>query len=150
MQTSIFEAGPAFPLTHEDILALHHDYIDEGETDTDAFTWTDVKGGRTYFFYGTKVFQHKPGTAETARLIVDGKSWSSATLGPDALFNLFFGLKTRKREIFRGLITETFACCNDFKRCSEAGGCLHPEDRFYNGCFYRRNLEAGRNFYKEG
>lgn len=42
---------------------------------------------------------------------------------------------------------DTFGCCNDHVRCSDAGYCLHLKDREYWGCYYRKNLEAGRIFY---
>ena len=40
-----------------------------------------------------------------------------------------------------------FMCCNDFVRCSDAMQCLKAGDPEYNGCAYRKNLEAGRIFY---
>lgn len=43
--------------------------------------------------------------------------------------------------------THRFGCCIQYKKCSEAGNCLH-EDKFYSkGCYYRENLEQGKNFY---
>ncbi len=42
---------------------------------------------------------------------------------------------------------ESFGCCNDHVRCSDAKQCLHLNDREYWGCYYRKNLEAGRIFY---
>lgn len=42
---------------------------------------------------------------------------------------------------------EPFGCCNDFERCSDALECLHKLDPDYSGCYYRKNLEAGRIFY---
>ena len=141
--------GPAFPLTHEDVLQLYREYIFEGETDEDVFTWAPVRDGMSYFFYGTKAFQHKPGDYGKARLRVDNQSYSPMTTPPIELAEILEDLKARKRALFRDLVTESFACCNDFKRCSAAGACIHPEDRFYNGCFYRKNLEAGLNFYRE-
>ena len=57
-QISLFDDEKiAFPATHEDILKLHATYVDEGETDGDAFTWSDIKNGRSYFFYGKKAFE---------------------------------------------------------------------------------------------
>lgn len=40
-----------------------------------------------------------------------------------------------------------FLCCNDFMRCSDAKQCLKSGNPEYNGCAYRKNLEAGRIFY---
>lgn len=45
------------------------------------------------------------------------------------------------------VIGDAFGCCNDHVRCSDAGYCLHLKDRKYWGCYYRKNLEAGRIFY---
>lgn len=42
---------------------------------------------------------------------------------------------------------DTFGCCNDHVRCSDAGYCLHQKDREYWGCYYRKHLEAGNIFY---
>lgn len=42
---------------------------------------------------------------------------------------------------------DTFACCNDHVRCSDAGFCLKLNNRDYWGCIYRKNLEEGRIFY---
>lgn len=42
---------------------------------------------------------------------------------------------------------DTFGCCNDFVRCSDARRCLHIGNTEYNGCLYRRNLENGKIFY---
>ena len=51
-------------------------------------------------------------------------------------------------EYRKGAISvETFGCCNDFIRCSDALECLHKDNPEYAGCYYRKNLEAGRIFY---
>lgn len=166
-QLTMFDGLPAFPLTHEDVLALHARWIAEGETDEDAFTWSETSAGKSYFFYGRKVFAHKPGDVKTARLIlfeevtrVNDEGDEVTELKPRSkAANNFDGgqlaaalvdLREKKRWIFRHTVTEQFACCNDFKQCSAVGACIHQEDRFYNGCFYRTNLEAGRNFFREG
>ena len=44
-------------------------------------------------------------------------------------------------------VVESFGCCNDFLRCSDNRSCIHKDDPFYRGCYYRKNLEAGRIFY---
>lgn len=51
------------------------------------------------------------------------------------------------QECFNRQNVEAFGCCNDHVRCSDAGHCLHEEDKFYLGCIYRKNLEEGRIFY---
>lgn len=51
------------------------------------------------------------------------------------------------QECFNRQNTESFGCCNDHVRCSDARRCLHEDDKFYLGCIYRKNLEAGRIFY---
>ena len=55
--------------------------------------------------------------------------------------------KLKKKEIFRALGDTSFACCSAFVRCSDARECLHQTDIYYNHCYYRENLEAGRIFY---
>lgn len=41
-----------------------------------------------------------------------------------------------------------FGCCSCYIECSNAGYCLHKSNSKYEGCYYRKNLEAGRNFYR--
>lgn len=153
-QLSFFDDSPApFPETYADVEALHKRYVYEGETDEDAFTWNEITSGRSYSFYGQKVFEFCPAKSKKAktRLRVPsgaGLSLTSVTASdqPD-IAAIFTRLKELKRKIFRNTITEVFGCCNDFTACSDARRCLHPEDRFYNGCQYRENLENGRIFY---
>lgn len=40
-----------------------------------------------------------------------------------------------------------FSCCSLYKKCSEAKCCLHENQFYAKGCFYRDNLENGRIFY---
>lgn len=149
-QMSLFDEDKiAFPSSHEDILKLHAQFIAEGETDPDAFTWSDIKNGRSYFFYGKKAFEYITDLAGKAKLRImqdDNKPVTLTTESPDFYYYME-KLKEMKRIVFRNLITDTFACCNDFERCSDTLKCLHPENRFYNGCMYRKNLEAGKIFY---
>ena len=151
-QMTMFETIIPYPQTYADIDDLYRNYIYEGETDSDAFENEGPKDGsdkwRSYFFYGKKVFSFYPDLKSDAKF----KLWIKGKNVPVKQSDLPQALKdlcALKHEIFRNTITEVFACCNDFKRCSAAGSCLHPDDRFYNGCYYRKNLEAGINFYKE-
>lgn len=160
-QMSFFdEEKIAFPLSHEDVLELHKRYIDEGEKDEDAFTWKPIKNGYSYYFYGTKVMEHTTTASGKVKFRIkqefenveedgDGNNDSRfVTIPSDAnLSDYMEKLKESKHELFRNTITATFACCNDFERCSDAGKCLKTGDRMYNGCLYRKNLEAGRIFY---
>lgn len=41
-------------------------------------------------------------------------------------------------------MAELFGCCNSYVECSNAGHCIRQD---YTGCYYRKNLEAGRIFY---
>jgi hypothetical protein len=43
---------------------------------------------------------------------------------------------------------EAFGCCSSYQECSDTGKCIHGNDE-YSGCQYRKNLEAGRNFYRQ-
>lgn len=56
-------------------------------------------------------------------------------------------LRSLLQECFNRQTVESFGCCNDHVRCSDARRCLHEDDKFYLGCIYRKNLEAGRIFY---
>lgn len=152
-QMSMFEEESFFPTSYEDISSLYEKYIFEGETDKDVFTSRDLKKGRSYFFYGTKIIEFVPadhGKVSLKLFTFDEKPIKLDPNMPRAEFLEWLEkLKAKKKTIFRNLIVETFACCNDFKKCSAVDSCIHQEDRFYNGCHYRTNLEAGRNFFKE-
>lgn len=156
-QTSLLSV-PSWPETFEDIESLYREYIFENEKDSDTFSFSDIKNGRSYFFYGLKSFEfypvqdNKPSKWRIPEYLINPDqvdktkfiSISPKKFDPATVLRL---LKDLKRSIFRNTITEEFGCCNDFIRCSDAKACLHPEDRFYNGCGYRKNLEAGRIFY---
>lgn len=156
-QLSFFDSDPQrsdsvdFPLTHEDVVSIFNKYVFEGEKDEDVFTWNETSSGKSYYIFGTKVFAHRPGDMKKARLFIpDGDKFitkSSSSFSGHDVYEFFTSLKARKKQIFRALTPETFACCNDFKKCSAAGHCIYPDDRFYNGCIYRTNLEAGKNFF---
>ena len=149
-QISLFEEEKASSLlsTHENVLKLHKQYIDEGEKDKDAFTWKETKSGYSYFFYGTKVMQLTASKTGKVKFLMKQPDGDFIALPPDdRSANDFVQLKMMKRKIFRELMPETFGCCNDFIRCSDALKCLHQDNRMYNGCLYRQNLEAGRIFY---
>lgn len=154
-QISLFDVNDQFPNTYEDVKRIIDDYVREGETDEDFFSWgKDRKtGGKIGYLYDTKIlefFPKKESKDSSIRFYLSNdqvvKLDSKSSI--DELLNILSIVKKEKKNIFRNLITETFACCNDFKRCSEVGNCIHPENRFYNGCLYRKNLEAGRNFFK--
>ena len=42
-----------------------------------------------------------------------------------------------------------FSCCSHYQECSEAGRCVSKNQDFAVGCYYKRNLMTGRNFYAE-
>jgi len=45
--------------------------------------------------------------------------------------------------------TSTFGCCALYQECSDENRCIHQNPFYSNGCTYRHNLEAGRNFYRK-
>ena len=160
-QLSFFDDLFTPPETFDDISALG-DSIYEGEKDKDWFTDNDITGGKSYSFYGTKVFEFLPRKTQKSatRLNVCKEVYADMGLGEasaqfttvqieseEDMERLRAALRKRKQVIFRNLISETFGCCNDFMRCSEAEACIHKEDRFFNGCMYRSNLEQGKIFY---
>lgn len=160
-QLTFFEENKiAFPKTHDDVLKLHKQFIDEGEKDEDAFEYKKIQDGqgRSYYFYGVKVMELTTTSTGKVRFCIkkeyldenadekEKKKFVAIDPNVDILYYMKL-LKKAKREIFRNTITETFACCNDFERCSDAGKCLKEDNRMYNGCLYRKNLEAGRIFY---
>lgn len=162
-QISMFEMN-SIPETYEEIDQLL-ECVREGETDSDLFSYNETSTGRSYSFYGTKVFEFVPKKGKTGKsklkVCTEIKSalehtelsgnkitFSTISLTTDDDVRLLIeALKTRKHYIFRHLITDTFGCCNDFMRCSDAERCIHQTDRFYNGCIYRTNMEQGKIFY---
>ena len=148
-QLSMFSGDPLFPQSYDDIKSLFDEYIYEGEKDDDVFSWNDIQNGRSYYFYGQKVFEYRPASMGKPFIKLMDPSSKITDENRLQLMPTLQILKEKKRSIFRNLITESFACCNDYRKCSAAGHCLHPDDRFYNGCAYRSNLESGRNFYRE-
>lgn len=162
-QMSMFDQVTTVPESFEDIDNLLNK-VREEETDEDLFSYRTTSSGRSYFFYGTKVFEFIPrkgnkGTGkmkvctEIAAALGQGEDSDNKQFIPVALNStqdiiaLIEALKAHKHFIFRNLISETFGCCNDFMLCSEAEKCIHESDRFYNGCTYRTNLEQGKIFY---
>lgn len=165
-QISIFDSAERLK-TYEEIRALL-EQLREWETDEDLVTWNDlcnlgVKVGESYFIYGTKVIQLQERTKRSNRLMVscdivasmgqktktdDPQKMEQLTIVTEEELNQFKKLlMEKKRFLFRNLVTDTFACCNDFQKCSDAKECLHQRDCFYNGCYYRKNLEQGKIFY---
>jgi len=54
-----------------------------------------------------------------------------------------------KKAIADYVPSHTFGCCSRYKECSHAKKCIHPDLFYAKGCYYRKNLEADRIFYKE-
>ena len=167
MQTSFFTDDKSFPHSYADLRALFDRYLARENEDADAFTWSDLStDGRSYSFYGQKVFEFYPDDAGKAKIKLPGRimkqlGYGKADAQDEAYYilpekaatasmleQLIEILRQEKKTIFRNTITEKFGCCHAFKECSNKGECLFQDDRFYNGCEYRKNLEAGRNFYK--
>lgn len=44
-------------------------------------------------------------------------------------------------------IPKDFSCCSRYNECSDLKQCCHPDMSARIGCYYRRNLRAGRIFY---
>ena len=150
-QMSMFSSNAIFPCSYEDIENIYREYIFEGETDKDVFTSKKLKKGSSYFFYGKRVFIFVPPSEGKPKLTIfrsDKTSYDlTSTSDPKEITAAYNELKKMKKEIFDNLNSEPFGCCNDFVRCSDALKCLHSDDRFYNNCYYRKNLEAGKVFY---
>ena len=83
-------------------------------------------------------YRYSPGSSGNQYFVFDQRFESVAFLDWS---------KLKKKEIFRALGDTSFACCSAFIRCSDARECLHQTDIYYNHCYYRENLEAGRIFY---
>lgn len=41
----------------------------------------------------------------------------------------------------------TFSCCGSYRECSIQGHCIAANQDFAAGCYYKRNLLSGKNFY---
>ena len=122
------------------------------------------KTGASIFMYGSLAFSVRI-NSRTQRLDtkvnaardyvdkIDGASYSNDTAHfpiattPEscaAVSDMVNAVCDELREAVTGV---AFGCCNDFILCSDAGHCLKAKDPDYNGCQYRKNLEAGRIFY---
>lgn len=42
---------------------------------------------------------------------------------------------------------ESFSCCADYEKCSDAKKCIQTDPMFYGRCHYRDNLKSGKIFY---
>lgn len=165
-QISIFDESPPQGgqlATLEDIQKLWTESICDGYTDDDAFTWKETDSGYSFSFFGQKVMElriRQSGTALAVRARIRDKLLGTQTpeasqdsfralpeLTPGQQAQLTALLVAEKERAFSELEVESFACCNDFIRCSDAKACLYPKDRFCLRCHYRKNLEQGRIFY---
>lgn len=102
--------------------------------------WIQKKNSHFHIFpksRGAKLNQGKKRAYAQIPLVTDE---SSATIVHEMLRNLL-------QECFKRQSVESFGCCNDHVRCSDAKCCLHADDKFYLGCIYRKNLEEGHIFY---
>lgn len=149
-QLSLFD--DSWPQDYDTLEGILRPFLDEGEIGEDLFTSSTLKTGRSYFTFGKKVFMFTPAKEKKAavyKLPSEDDPKKFVTIDPVAMtFGEFKQLLLEtKRSVFRGLVSDKFACCNSFKQCSNAGECIHKDDRFYNGCYYRQNLEAGRIFF---
>ena len=43
--------------------------------------------------------------------------------------------------------TNSFGCCSKYAACSAKRKCIHDNNLYAKGCFYRKNLEKGKIFY---
>lgn len=152
-QLSFFDT-PQWPSTCEDVADLCRRFVLEGETDEDALTVNELAKGYSFFVFGAKILEFYPGAngkpARLKAMLPKGKKTDerkAVALAPNDLTSALCGLRDYKRHTFRNLITDTFACCNSFDQCSDARHCLHQDDRFYNGCLYRTQLENGRVYF---
>lgn len=152
----------SYPESADDVIKLWKMNVSEPEDDPDAFSYNAIKTGYSFFIYGKKCFElTDDGNGYVLKLPIRFVSAlfphevqnskkdliSTPSLSSEQMNQLFTLLKAQKHENFRSLISETFACCNSFVACSDVGHCIHEHDRFYNGCYYRTNLEQGKIFY---
>lgn len=43
--------------------------------------------------------------------------------------------------------SDSFGCCGKYLECSDNMKCMHPDNNYSKGCYYRANLENGKIFY---
>lgn len=143
----------------EKMEAIWDRFVREDSDDQDAFSCEPIKNGFSYFVYGRKAIEvtllkksikvRVVGTLEhlihpTKEDILEDNFY---TLEKECYEVMLARLKSYKHLAFRSIVTEKFACCSDFMKCSDAKECLHPNDKLSNGCYYRTNLEKGLIFY---
>lgn len=147
------------PQTRAELVAYWNENVREDHDDDDALTCDPVKNGFTFFVYGKKTMELvemkrgivlrvcgvlKKQIEKDCDDLLDDKFY---VVHADQLGALADALRVYKQQVFRTIITDTFACCSKFVDCSDARACLHPHERTFNGCYYRKNLENGIIFY---
>ena len=121
-QLSIDNLSFSIPKTYEDIDAILTQ-IREDETDQDLFSFNETKSGRSYSFYGTKVFEFIP-KGNSSRIKVSSdialalgkpiKQNSNQTFvqislnSSEDIESLVDALKEKKRALFRSINTFYF------------------------------------------
>ena len=122
------------------------------------------KTGASIFMYGSLAFSirinsrtqcldTKVNAARDYVDKIDGASYSNDTAhfpiatAPEACAIVADMVNTVCKDRREAQTSVAFGCCNDFILCSDARRCLKSKDPDYNGCQYRKNLEAGRIFY---
>jgi len=91
-----------FPLTHENVVDLYRCFVAAGDPDPGVLSWKPMPYGMDYFFYGKKVMEHRPGTAETAKMLVGGCIYSASRLDREGLRSVLYYLQEVKKTIHDG------------------------------------------------
>lgn len=143
---------------------IYRSILDMTGEDEESVVLKLNKTGSSIFMYGSLAFSirinsrtqcldTKIGAAREYVDKIDGASYSSDTAhfpiatAPEVctiVSDMVNAVCDELREAVKGVV---FGCCNDFILCSDARQCLKAKDPDYNGCQYRKNLEAGRIFY---
>lgn len=142
----------ALPMNHETVLGIWEKAKDPWDSEPENFTWKEVRDGVSYFIYGRKMMALTSANVLKIPGSVYGELYGVTVKNPAAFMavksldevsagKLAEILQKRKRQIFRKLVGEVFACCNDLPECTEKGCCSHPGERMYNGCVYRERME---------
>lgn len=88
---------------------------------------------------------------ENVKLLDNGTIQIDTEKNNDALKNMLTVLKPILIRSYLYLCenepVHTFGCCDLFEKCSDAKKCIHNDRKYAKGCYYKKNLEAGKIFY---
>ena len=123
----------------------------ENKTPNDYTIWLyttalfKIKLGKSRYIYIKKEFKGDVGTDISVEDVKSLDGWVRLKL--DTIQNIKNIEKVVIKIYEQVNSADEFACCHLYKECSETGKCISLRKERARSCIYRKNLEAGLNFY---